>query len=332
MASNFTVLLDLVTIALILATTHLPVTSAVAEQRPTCFASSASSSLCHSKSKCRSNRPELSTSTHNQDNSDRRSVLRDVLVVSSALLVPQFLSTSAEAKSPKKAAKSIMNFPRVHPGLRVGSTTSGVLCEVFIDFTCPYSRKLFTAVSSPEVSDAYGDRMAFTFHHVIQPWHHQSLWLHESAFAVRFLYPQAELAYWKALFGDAPNWYDKEIYGLTRGDFYDKIATFAAGAVVAAEVGNDLEAGEVKGRILQYLVPPKQKGGNFPDEARDLLGSGPGDDENAVFPFTRQVVKFQRKRGVHVTPTVFFNGIEQTQISSSWTADEWTEFLDRALS
>ena len=66
-------------------------------------------------------------------------------------------------------------------------------------------------------------------------------------------------------------------------------------------------------------------------EAKDSLGSSPTDDENAIFPYTRQVVKFQRKRGVHVTPTCFFNGIEQSQISSSWTKKEWDDFLVRAL-
>jgi len=88
----------------------------------------------------------------------------------------------------------------------------------------------------------------------------------------------------------------------------------------------------VKKRILQYLIPPQQPGGDFPDEAKMLLGSAPDDDENAVFPLTKQIVKFQRKRGVHVTPTCFFNGIEQNQISSSWTVNEWTLFLGQALS
>eukprot|EP00751_Fragilariopsis_kerguelensis_P032361 CAMPEP_0170974160 /NCGR_PEP_ID=MMETSP0735-20130129/47186_1 /TAXON_ID=186038 /ORGANISM="Fragilariopsis kerguelensis, Strain L26-C5" /LENGTH=85 /DNA_ID=CAMNT_0011395323 /DNA_START=1 /DNA_END=254 /DNA_ORIENTATION=- len=77
--------------------------------------------------------------------------------------------------------------------------------------------------------------MAFTFHNVLQPWHHQSLWLHESAFAVKLLYPHTELVYWTALFNDAPNWYDKEVYDYTRNEFYYKIALFAANVVVAAK-------------------------------------------------------------------------------------------------
>ena len=220
-----------------------------------------------------------------------------------------------------------MSFPQVHPGLRVGNTSSGVVCEIFVDFTCPYSRKMMQKLFPLMVAE-FTDKMAFVFHNVLQPWHHQSLWLHESSFAVKLLYPNHELAYWEALFADAPNWYDKEIYGLTRAEFYAKIAAFAAGVVVAKGGGGDLK--ETEEKILQYLIPPMQPGGNFPEQAKKL-GAGPKDDENAVFPLTRQIVKFQRKRGVHVTPTVFFNGIEQSSISSSWTAKEWKKFLSAAL-
>jgi hypothetical protein len=222
-----------------------------------------------------------------------------------------------------------MNFPRFYPGLSVGNKAKGVVCEIFVDFACPYSRKIFTTLSDITSDNTYTDKMVFTFHNAIQPWHHQSLWLHESSFAVRMLYPDTEAAYWKALFADAPSWYDKEIYGLARGDFYDKIAAFAAGVVVANTSNSDVD--DVKGRLLQWIIPPLQKGGDFPVEAKALLGSSPDDDENAVFPLSRQIVKFQRKRGVHVTPTVFFNGIEQEQISSGWSVKEWKEFLDQAL-
>lgn len=254
--------------------------------------------------------------------SDRRQFNEQIGVLSS-IFTPASPANSLQPRT--------MNFPRVHPGLSTGNVSKGVLCEVFVDFACPYSRKMFKTLLSDVDSDGtFTDKMAFTFHNVIQPWHHQSLWLHESSFAVKILYPDTELAYWKALFEDAPNWYDKEIYGLTRGEFYDKIAAFAAN-VVAANKSDGTNAEAVKSRILQYLVPPLQEGGSFPAEATALLGSGPEDDENAVFPMSRQVVKFARKRGVHVTPTVFFNGIEQGQISSGWTAKEWKDFLGEAL-
>lgn len=239
------------------------------------------------------------------------------------------LTAAGAVAPPSRDVRRTLNFPRTRPGLWVGDASSGTVCEGFVDLACPYSRKMFGVLS--KVAGAYSDRMAFAFQNVIQPWHHQSLWLHESTFAVKVLYPASELAYWTALFEQAPRWYDKEVYGKTRGEFYEDIGKFAAGVLVAAGEAGDLGEREVKGRILQYLIPPKQPGGHFPEEAEPLLGSGPEDDENALFPLTKQTVKFARKRGVHVTPTVFFNGIEQAQISSEWKEKEWRDFLDRAL-
>jgi protein-disulfide isomerase len=292
--------------------------------------------------------------TANDGNEDRRSVLRKGTIgASTAFLIAAANIKAAEAKQPSAPTTTLSqnrrrtttkNFPRVYPGLTIGNISSGQVCEIFVDLTCPYSRKTFHTIS--QLSHKYTDQMAFVYHNVIQPWHHQSLWLHESTFAVKILYPGLEYVYWKTLFEAAPRFYDKEIYGWTRGEFYDQIASFAANVVVS---NNGLQKGDddngntkissidnnvdtVKKQILQYLIPPLQPGGNFPDEAKILLGSAPDDDENAVFPLTQQIVKFQRKRGVHVTPTCFFNGIEQSEISSSWTVKEWNIFLGQALS
>lgn len=38
-------------------------------------------------------------------------------------------------------------------------------------------------------------------------------------------------------------------------------------------------------------------------------------------------VKFARQNGVHVSPTVLWDGLIANQISSSWGEKEWSEFL-----
>eukprot|EP00798_Chlamydomonas_sp_ICE-L_P027480 gene27480-4786_t len=208
-----------------------------------------------------------------------------------------------------------MSFPKVHPGMRINDPASELQCEIFVDFTCPYSRKMFGALRSlmPEYP-----QICFVFHNVIQPWHHQSLWLHETTFAVKMLKPEKLFDFWVALYEVAPNYYDGEIYDLTRAQFYDKMADLAAS--VCTEDGK-------AGDVAQFKAQP---GGSFPEAAR-ALGATPEDDENGIFLLTRQIVKFQRKRGVHVTPTVIFNGIEQPQISSAWGEAEWKIFLDAVL-
>ena len=296
-----------------------------------------------------SNATAFSIDHHDSPTTSRRTICQTALVGITAAATSGICNPlPAVAKlAASTAPPPTLNFPRFHPGLTVGNANSGKICEVFVDFTCPYSRKLFAITSSSDFSNSYNQQMAFVYHNVLQPWHHQSLWLHESSFVVKMLYPEVEFAYWKALFEKAPDWYDEKIYSLTRADFYNEISKFAAGVVmrerqetqlagIDGSDSNSVDAAnalleQTKERILQYLVPPMQPGGNFPVEAKDALGSNPTDDENAIFPYTKQVVKFQRKRGVHVTPTCFFNGIEQGQISSSWTRKEWDDFLVRAL-
>jgi hypothetical protein len=222
-----------------------------------------------------------------------------------------------------------MSFPKSHPGLRIGSLASEKMCEVFVDFACPYSRTMFTTLKT--VMPSYDAKICFVFHNVIQPWHHHSLWLHEASYAVKMVSPSCVLPFWKTMFEQAPNnWYDKHVFAISRPEFYDKIAALASSVICSSEEGEKSDQKEVKEELLQWLIPPMQPGGNFPEEAKKL-GSTPTDDENPLFPYTLQTVKFHRKRGVHVTPTVFFNGIEQTQISSSWDESQWKEFIDSTL-
>jgi hypothetical protein len=43
--------------------------------------------------------------------------------------------------------------------------------------------------------------------------------------------------------------------------------------------------------------------------------------------FTACTVKFSRQNGIHVSPTVVWDGVIAAQISSSWGEKEWNEFL-----
>ena len=46
-----------------------------------------------------------------------------------------------------------------------------------------------------------------------------------------------------------------------------------------------------------------------------------------VTQYLKWAVKYHRIRGVHVTPTVFINGIESPDVSSGWSETEWLEKL-----
>lgn len=67
-----------------------------------------------------------------------------------------------------------------------------------------------------------------------------------------------------------------------------------------------------KDEILSYLKP-------------ETLGK---DNKVTAARWVKSEIKYHRARSVHVTPTVFFNDLEATQISSGWTLEQWSEFLD----
>jgi hypothetical protein len=50
---------------------------------------------------------------------------------------------------------------------------------------------------------------------------------------------------------------------------------------------------------------------------------------NAVTNDLKVLVKMNRLVGVHVTPTVLFDGVVESSISSSFTGDQWAEWLEK---
>jgi len=50
---------------------------------------------------------------------------------------------------------------------------------------------------------------------------------------------------------------------------------------------------------------------------------------NGVTNDLKVLVKMNRMQGVHVTPTVVFNGVVENGISSSFTGEQWEEWLEK---
>jgi hypothetical protein len=74
------------------------------------------------------------------------------------------------------------------------------------------------------------------------------------------------------------------------------------------------------------------------DEAEMLklltISDKPGEDGslntgNAVTNDLKVLVKMNRLVGIHVTPTVLYDGVVENSISSSFTGDQWAEWLER---
>ena len=92
------------------------------------------------------------------------------------------------------------------------------------------------------------------------------------------------------------------------GSGWSRAAAFEAGAaIVAAATG--LEAAKIM----------------------EMLTVGEGNSGNKTTGQMKFAIKYHRVRSVHVTPTVFLNGVESPDISSGWTAEQWHEKIAALL-
>lgn len=88
-------------------------------------------------------------------------------------------------------------------GYRLGSDRAPTVLQFFWDFTCPFSAKSFlfvTGTLAPAVESKSPGQFAFEFRHQVQPWHPQTVALHEAAIAAHRLKPEAFIPFARALF------------------------------------------------------------------------------------------------------------------------------------
>lgn len=177
-----------------------------------------------------------------------------------------------------------------------------VRVEIYADLACPFAGRLFQTVHK-SVAPQYDDRVEWVLHMVPQPWHPQSPVMIEAALAVKHVKPEAYWAFCDAVWSVRQQQFiDDVTMDTTRNQLYDTLAD------IAHKVGADRAA-------------VRQK----------LTLKGTDNTGTHVIQDLKWAVQHHRKRGVHVTPTVFVNGIEAVDVSSSFTADQWKEFLDGFL-
>ncbi len=110
----------------------------------------------------------------------------------------------------------------------------------------------------------------------------------------------------QALFDDAKSFYDVNIVNETRNKSYERLAK------IGAKVGlNEQE-------MFKLLVISDR-----PDKDGSL------NTGNQVTNDLKVLVKMNRMQGIHVTPTVVFDGVVENSISSSFTGEQWEEWLGK---
>jgi len=199
---------------------------------------------------------------------------------------------------PHRAAVKLMP-PPLNPiaaGHPLSPPGKPVVVELFLDLICPFSSNMYKTVYD-EVLPAFGQQISFVIHQVPQPWHPQGTYVHEVALAVKQVQPELYPAAFRALCAayDGGKFTDEDTWNKSRAQVYEDLLD-----VVAA-------AGAPRAAVAALLTD---------------TGSGTG-----VTQAIKWAVKFHRVRSVHVTPTVFVNGLEAGVVSSGWSGGQWHQFL-----
>lgn len=183
-----------------------------------------------------------------------------------------------------------------------------VIVEMFHDVCCPYSKKMFETVYDGLLPALMNEgvlrRIEFLWHSVPQPWHAQSCCMHDAVMAAKISEPALVGGYISAIYAQQTDFFDDKIKDLSRTQLYGMLAE------IGSTCGYDPKA-------LTSLLSLESVQGN----------AGLGD----VTQHLKWAVKHHRTRGVHVTPTVYINGIEAGDVSSGWTSEEWMDKIKSTL-
>ncbi|CAI6331497.1 unnamed protein product [Periconia digitata] len=182
--------------------------------------------------------------------------------------------------------------------------------ELYLDYVCPFSAKLFNTLYNTSLKstllETYPHSLVTIFRQQIQPWHPSSTLVHEAAYAVQRLSPSHFYAFSAALFARQTEYFDVNVVNETRNQTYKRLAA------LAGDVGVD------EAKVYELLAISERPG------ADGSLNAG-----NGVTADVKVQVRANRLVGVHVTPTVVFDGVVRDEIGSSWGVEQWEEWLGK---
>jgi protein-disulfide isomerase len=183
--------------------------------------------------------------------------------------------------------------------------------EIYLDYVCPFSAKIFKTFYKsvvPVIEEKHSKPgIRVIFRQQIQPWHPSSTLTHEAGAAVLRTAPKSFWAFSEKLFEKQTEYFDVNVVHESRNETYKRLAKLA-GSVDGVDEKTILD-------LLLVSDKPGEDG---------ALNSG-----NKVTDDVKFMVKANRVTGVHVTPTVLFNGVEERTISSGWSVEQWKEWLQK---
>ena len=228
-------------------------------------------------------------------------MLRSTLIVASlpvASGLASLGSVAARRLAPRCAlARLGPLLPPTPQGVRIAD--GAIEVELFVDLICPFSCRMLKAVDELIASGGAGG-VGFTVHHVPQPWHAHSSYVHEAAICTALVNAAAYMPVVRALTAayTAGRFTDEDTYEKSRAAIYAELLAVVASAA-------DAPTAEAVGKMVAL------KEGGVPDSVQHI----------------KWACKYHRARGIHVTPTVHVNGLEAVIVSSGWSSAQWAAFL-----
>lgn len=173
--------------------------------------------------------------------------------------------------------------------------------ELFLDFVCPPSARLWsTVVVDNNLPNKYKSQIEFIFRHQIQPWHTQSTLVHTVIMAVAREQPTRLFDAITGLFKRQRELFDEYVEKKSQIEVYEKILS-----ILKEETQIQLDINLFRTKLTE---------------------SNAG---NSLTTDVKYHIKYARKHAVHVSPTVFVDGLEDSDISSQWTVEQWNTYLDK---
>jgi hypothetical protein len=182
-----------------------------------------------------------------------------------------------------------------------------------------FSKKQFETLYEkvfPIIKTKYTGRINVVFRQQVQPWHPSSTLVHEAGVAALRLDPKTFWAYSAVLFKHQTEFFDVNVVNETRNQTYRRLAKLY-GALGASGPGTH-QADEDK--LYELLVVGEKAGEG------GALNIG-----NKVTDDLKLLIKLGRQTGIHVSPTVLWDGLVDNSISSSWTVEQWDKYFEEKV-
>lgn len=172
-----------------------------------------------------------------------------------------------------------------------------LVLHTYLDFQCPYSSKLFFALK--DVLVGFSGQVDHRVIVHVQPWHSQATQMALVVLACHMVDPHLTFSLMERLYTQQGAYSDQSCFDLSPRQLQDMLL-------------HDAQHCGYDNTRVRHLLHPERRDG--------------------VVQHLKQHTKYARQNGVHVSPTVQVNGIVDTNVSSSWSQDQFKDWLKNQIS